>query len=182
MSRGCPRSHRAKRLESTNLIQPSSSSPRSIDGGPFREPIAYTSPSARYGLTTPVDLTRILASVRWHAQHCDSLQNRFRCVRWHITYRLSYRELMAMVVERRVTAAAVRSCDGSLGTCRSMKSAGTDFPDASNFLRRRDRSPLRRVPRRKSSRQIVEMKLRNPRFGYQCIVDQTRTCIWRADR
>ena len=46
------------------------------------------------------------------------------CVRWYITYRLSYRDLVAMMAERGVPVSTRRSYGGSCGTCRSSKSDG----------------------------------------------------------
>ena len=49
------------------------------------------------------------------------------CVRWYITYRLSYRDLVEMMAERGVKMSHIRrSFDGSLDMFRSLRSAGTD--------------------------------------------------------
>src|ERR1700733_337265 len=48
------------------------------------------------------------------------------CVRWYITYRLSYRDLVAMMAERGSWWPTAQSSDGYPGTCLNMRSAGTD--------------------------------------------------------
>jgi transposase-like protein len=40
------------------------------------------------------------------------------CVRWYITYRLSYRDLVAMMAERGVEISHTTICDGSFATPR----------------------------------------------------------------
>ena len=49
------------------------------------------------------------------------------CVRWYITYRLSYRDLVAMMAERGVRGVAHDDpALGTCATCRSSRSAGLD--------------------------------------------------------
>ena len=48
------------------------------------------------------------------------------CVRWYVTYKLSYRDLAAMMLERGTRWHRARSSGGSNGTCPSSRSAGID--------------------------------------------------------
>ncbi len=53
------------------------------------------------------------------------------CVRWYITYRLSYRDFVEMMAERGVQVAHSTILRWSLGTYRNTRNAGTDSPDPS---------------------------------------------------
>ena len=48
------------------------------------------------------------------------------CVRWYVTYKLSYRDLAAMMLERGISVAPSTIFSGSNGTCPSSRSAGID--------------------------------------------------------
>jgi hypothetical protein len=50
------------------------------------------------------------------------------CVRWYITYRLSYRDLVERMAERGVAVATRRSFDGYLATFPNSRDAGTGSP------------------------------------------------------
>src|SRR5262245_13178197 len=51
-------------------------------------------------------------------------------VRWYISYRLSYRDLAAMMAERDVLSSPTRqSCVGCCGTCRNTSADGLDLLD-----------------------------------------------------
>jgi hypothetical protein len=54
------------------------------------------------------------------------------CVRWYVTYRLSYRDLVAMMAERGVEVLHTTIfCDGWFGMFLSLRSDGIDMPAAS---------------------------------------------------
>ncbi len=55
-------------------------------------------------------------------------------VRWHITYRLSYRDRAAMMAERGLDHRIRRSYGGSFGACPSSRSGGTAMHVASGPL------------------------------------------------
>lgn len=46
------------------------------------------------------------------------------CFRWYITYRLSYRDLVAMMVERGLTVSHTTILRWVVATCRSSRSGG----------------------------------------------------------
>ena len=48
------------------------------------------------------------------------------CVRWYVTYKLSYRDLAAMMLERGISVAPSTIFSGSNGTCPGSRSAGID--------------------------------------------------------
>jgi hypothetical protein len=51
------------------------------------------------------------------------------CVRWYITYRLSYRDLAAMMAERDVVVPTPPSCAGCCAMRRNTRVDGLAFPD-----------------------------------------------------
>ena len=50
-----------------------------------------------------------------------------QCVRWYLTYRLSYRDLAAMMAEREVTVSHTTIMRWVRHSCRSMSDAGPAF-------------------------------------------------------
>jgi transposase-like protein len=50
------------------------------------------------------------------------------CVRWYITYRLSYRDLVAMTAERGVIISQTTIMRWAIRYVRNLRSAGIDLP------------------------------------------------------
>jgi transposase-like protein len=69
-------------------------------------------------MTQPIERDPIYRGRRFQTETIEL------CVRWYLTYRLSYRDLGAMMAERGIIASQRRSCVGSCAACRSTRSAG----------------------------------------------------------
>jgi transposase-like protein len=69
-------------------------------------------------MTKPIERDAIYRGRRFQTETIEL------CVRWYITYRLSYRDLAAMMAERRIVLSHRRSCVGSCGMYPSTKSDG----------------------------------------------------------
>jgi hypothetical protein len=57
------------------------------------------------------------------------------CVRWYLTYRLSYRDLSAMMAERDISVSHTTTCAGCSIMCRSSSAAGTVISASEGTIR-----------------------------------------------
>jgi hypothetical protein len=76
---------------------------------------------------TPTDATIRTRRGLFKGRHFDQ-EIVVLCVRWYVSLKLSYRDLVAMMGERGISLAHTRFCAGYGTIARSLQSAGTATP------------------------------------------------------